>query len=349
MGSKEPSAAGGLPPEAQLMNLLMGNYTLQMLATAVRMGIFDQVSDEPVSSTSVAERAQTLPGPTYRLMRALSVLGALNELPEHRFTLGSLGRLLRSDAPCSFAPLTLNNAAPWGAEVSWTLLHSMKTGESGFRSRFGKTMFEWLVEHPEEERLFSDAMSTFSGVEIGCLLAAYDFSVHPRLVDVGGAHGALLEAVLAAHPALQGTLFDLPSVIAHATPLIEKAGIAGRCALVAGDFFESVPAGHDAYLLKHVLHDWDDERALCIVQNVARAMPPGARLLVAEQGIAPPGVPNPGKLLDIVMLSMLEGGRERTAEEFALLMGRAGIDFERAIPTPGPITLFVGVKPGRAG
>lgn len=344
MGSNEPLAAGGLPPEAQLMNLLMGNYVLQMLATAVRMRICDEISEQPTSSTHVAKRAGTLPEPTYRLMRALTVLGVLVELPEHLFTLGPLGRLLRSDSPCSFAPLTLNNAAPWGAEASWTLLHSMKTGESGFRSRYGTGLFEWLVDHPEEERLFSEAMSTFSGVEINCILASYDFSSHSSIVDVGGAHGALLEALLLAHPKLAGTLFDKPSVVERAAAIVAKAGLAERCTLVAGDFFESVPAGKELYLLKHILHDWDDERALRILKTVGIAMPDGARLLIAEQGIAAPGVPNPGKLLDIVMLNLLEAGRERTAQEFASLMAAAGIEFERAIPTPGPVTLFVGVK-----
>jgi hypothetical protein len=325
------------------MSLLMGNYTLQMLATAVRMGVFDALATQPASAAKVAERAGTLPDPTYRLMRALTMLGALNELPERRFALGPLGQLLRSDAPCSFAPLTLNNAAPWGAEVSWTLLHSMKTGQSGFRRCHGKDMFEWLAEHPEEERWFSEGMSTFSGVEIGCILASYDFATHRRIVDVGGAHGALLGAILDAHPHAVGTLFDKPSVIERAAALPAQAGRGERCTLVAGDFFASVPADGDLYLLKHILHDWDDARALRILQSVSAAMAPGASLLVAEQGIAPPGVPNPGKLLDIVMLSLLDG-RERTADEFAALMEQAGLRFERAIPTPGPITLFLGVK-----
>jgi hypothetical protein len=344
MGAHASSVAGGLPVEAQLMGLLMGNYTLQMLATAVRMGIFDQLSAEPTPAQSVAEHAGTLPEPTYRLMRALSVIGALIELPERRFCLGPMGKLLRKDAPCSFAPLTLNNAAPWGAEVSWTLLHSMKTGESGFRKRFGKSLFEWLSEHPDDERTFSEAMSTFSGVEIGSILASYDFASHSSVVDVGGAHGELLQALLEANPTLMGTLFDLPSVIDHAASIRRSESTTARLSLEKGDFFEAVPPGKDLYILKHVLHDWDDERALCILRNVEAAMPRGGRLLVAEQGIAPPGVPNPGKLLDVVMLSLLENGRERSAEEFASLMSRAGLELERAVPTPGPITLFVGLK-----
>jgi hypothetical protein len=326
------------------MSLLMGNYTLQMLATAVRMGVFDQLSDQPIPAQSLAEHAGTLPEPTYRLMRALTVLGALVELPERHFMLGPLGRLLRTDAPCSFAPLALGHAAPWAAEVSWTLLHSMKTGESGFRSRFGKGLFEWLAEHPEDERLFSEGMSTFSGIEIGGILASYDFSQHRRVVDVGGAHGTLLDAVLEAHPKLAGTLFDVPTVIERAAKAARSHGLAERCTWVGGDFFESVPAAADLYILKHILHDWDDERALRILRNVGLAMPAGGRVLIAEQGIAPPGVPNPGKLLDVVMLSLLECGRERTADEFASLMSLASLEFERAIPTPGPITLFVGVK-----
>lgn len=344
MGAMEPSIAGGLPAEAQLMQLLMGNYSLQMLATAVRMSVFDTLSEEPQSFAVVAERASTLPDPTYRLLRALTVLGAVRELPGRSFTLAPLGRLLRRDAPCSFAPLTLNNASPWGAEVSWTLLDSMKTGENGFRRRYGKSLFDWLVEHPEEQRLFSEGMSTFSGVEIKSILGSYDFAAHRSVVDVGGAHGALLTAILEAHPQLSGTLFDMPTVIQRASGTVRDGGLAERCALVPGNFFELVPAGHDLYLLKHILHDWDDDRALRILQTVSAAMPRGSTLIVAEQGIAPPGVPNPGKLLDIVMLSMLEGGRERTAEELATLMARAGISFQRAMPTPGPISLFIGAK-----
>lgn len=344
MGSNAPSAVGGLPPEAQLMGLLMGNYTLQMLATAVRMGVFDQLSEQPTPAHSLAEHAGTLPEPTYRLLRALTVIGALVELPERRFTLGPLGKLLRKDAPCSFAPLTLSNAAPWAAEVSWTLLHSMKTGESGFRSRFGKSMFEWLSEHPDDERLFSESMSTFSGVEIGSILTSYDFSQHSSVVDVGGAHGALLKALLRAQQHMTGTLFDVPSVIERAATIARAEGVEGRWSLVGGDFFESVPPGKDLYILKHILHDWDDERALRILRSVESAMPRGGRLLIAEQGIAPPGVPNPGKLLDVVMLSLLENGRERSAEDFAALMSRTGLELERTIPTPGPITLFVGIK-----
>jgi len=343
MGS-DPTPAVGLPPEAQLMSLLMGNYTLQMLATAVRMGVFDRISGKPIAAHALAEQAGTLPDPTYRLMRALTVIGALVEGPERRFTLGPLGKLLRRDAPCSFASLTLNNAAPWGAEASWTLLHSMKTGESGFRSRFGQNLFEWLGEHPDDERLFSEAMATFSGLEIGSILASYDFSRHMSVVDVGGAHGELLDALLQAQTQMTGTLFDAPSVIQRAAAIARAEGVQQRCSFVGGDFFESVPSGGDLYILKHILHDWDDERALRILRNIESAMPRDGHLLIAEQGIAPPGIPNPGKLLDVVMLSLLESGRERSAEEFARLMSAAGLEFERAIPTPGPITLFVGVK-----
>jgi hypothetical protein len=343
MGSNAP--VGGLPAEAQLMSLLMGNYTLQMLATAVRMGIFDQLSDEPTPAHSVAEHAGTLLDPTYRLMRALTVIGALVEQPERRFSLGPLGKLLRKDAPCSFAPLTLNNAAPWGAEVSWTLLHSMKTGESGFRRRYGKSLFEWLSEHPEDERLFSESMSTFSGLEIRSILASYDFARHASVVDVGGAHGDLLKGLLEAHAQMTGTLFDVPSVIERAAALPRAEGVERRCSFVGGDFFEAVPSGKDLYILKHILHDWDDERALRILRSIEAAMPRGGRLLIAEQGIAPPGIPNPGKLLDVVMLNLLESGRERSAEDFASLLSQTGLELEGVIPTPGPITLFLGVKP----
>jgi hypothetical protein len=177
-------------------------------------------------------------------------------------------------------------------------------------------------------------------MEVDLVLGAYDFARARHVVDVGGGHGLLLARVLAAAPQARGTLFDQPDVVKHAAAALSKMDLAVRCEVMGGDFFTRVPAGGDLYLLKHILHDWDDERAGRILDAVARAMSPGTRLLVIEQGIAEPGVPNPGKIMDVIMLTLLEGGRERTAQQHAALFEKAGLRFVREIRTPGPITLF---------
>ncbi len=336
-------AIGGPPPEARLMNMVWGCVLTHMLSTAVEMGVFARLAEGPKSAGHLAQRAETQPDATYRLLRGLSALDVLEELPDRTFQLGPLGALL-VPGPGSFAPLARVTGTAWGSAYLSRLMHSMKTGESAFRAMNGAGVFEWMQERPHAQRLFSEGMSTFSGLEVQCILSSYPFEQHRHVVDVGGAQGPLLHALLAAHSQLTGTLFDLPGVVASAEELRADASIAARCTTRGGDFFQSVPEGGDLYILKHVLHDWDDERALAILQTVARAMKPGATLMVAEQGIAPPGVPDPSKILDVIMLAMLEGGRERTVEEHRDLMQRAGLQFDRAVTTKGPIRLFLGRK-----
>ena len=236
------------------------------------------------------------------------------------------------------------NTAPFVANAYAELPHAVATGQSAFGKCHGKGLFAWLSEHPAEQELFGRAMSTFSGMEVELVLGAYDFSTSRHIVDVGGGHGMLLSSILRAVPEAKGTLFDLPDVVSRAkTSFIDEA-LAQRCEALGGDFFRSAPEGGDLYLLKHIVHDWDDERALGILKSVATAMKPGARLLVIEQGILAPGVANPGKVMDMIMLMLLDGGRERTAREHSALFEQVGIRFEREIHTPGPITVFEGVR-----
>jgi len=334
----------GPPPQQVLMNLLLGVPVVQVIGLAAQLGIPALLKAGAQSAAELAEACGTLEDPTYRVLRALGTLGVLNELADRRFSLTPVGECLVPDRPGSFDALAKLYAAPWSHLGFSELLHSLRTGQSSFSRHYGESMFSWLDKHPAEQELFGRAMSTFSGIELGLVLGAHDFSRYRQILDVGGGHGVLLSAILRATPEASGTLFDLPQVVEYARSSISQAGLQERCRCLSGDFFELVPAGGDLYLLKHILHDWDDVRATRILGNLASAMSPGARLLIIEQGITPPGVPGPGKLLDVVMLALLEGGRERSAEELCKLCEGAGLHFEGEISTPGPITLFSAVR-----
>jgi predicted O-methyltransferase YrrM len=338
-------APGTVPPQQILMRLVLGIPINQMIATAAELGIPAQLGDGPKSAADVARAVGTEPDATHRLMRGLSALGIFEERPSQEFALTPVGECLLPDRPGSFHALARLNASSWMAPVFGQLGHSIRTNESAFRKHHGESLFAWLREHSAEQELFGHAMSTFSGMEIEMVLGAYDFSRARHVVDVGGGHGLVLSRILGAAPQARGTLFDQPDVVKQAKPALENAGLASRCEVVGGDFFARVPAGGDLYLLKHILHDWDDDSALRILKSVADAMSPGAKLLVIEQGIAEPGIPNPGKIMDVIMLTLVEGGRERTAKQHAALFEKVGLRLEREIRTPGPVTLFEGIRP----
>ena len=333
-----------VPPQQIMMNYLLGIPICYMIGAAAQIGIPSLLADGARTAEQVAQVTGTAAEATYRLMRALSALGILSEDGERRFALTAIGQCLLPGTPGSFDALAKMNIVPWMARAHGEILHALKTGQSAFSKAHGKSLFVWLSEHPSEQELFGDAMSTFSGMEAELVLAAYDFSRARHIVDVGGGHGLLLSRILAGAPAVRGTLFDRPEVAERAKSSFIDAGLRARCDVVGGDFFEQTPPGGDLYLLKHILHDWDDARAVELLTSVASVMRPGARLLVIEQGIAPPGVPNPGKIMDVIMLMLVEGGRERTAGQHAALFEQAGLRFEREITTPGPIRLFEGVR-----
>ena len=332
----------GVSAQQALMGMLLGIPVAHAIAAAAELGIFSRLAAGVQTAKELAEQVGTLPDPTYRLLRALSSLGVIEEAADNTFSLSEMGRWLLPNVPGSFDSLARMNGSSWGSAPFSELAHSLKTGESAFKKCHGKGMFEWLSQFPEREELFGNAMSTFSGMEVELVLAAYDFGNAGTVVDVGGGHGMLLSRILETVPASRGVLFDLPRVVERAKNGWFSPELSRRCEVLAGDFFERVPGGGDLYVLKHILHDWDDARALRILENVRDAMKPGVRLLVIEQGLAPPGVASPGKLMDLIMLALLEGGRERRADEHAHLFAKAGLTFEREITTPGPIRLFVG-------
>jgi hypothetical protein len=330
-------------PALDLIRLVNGYQISQAIHVAAALGIADHLAAGERTSDDLAAATGAHPPTLYRLLRALAAAGVFREGPDRRFALTPMGECLRSDAPAPVAPWAVFIGRPylWGA---WAhLLHSVRTGQNAFRHLHGTSNFEYRSRHPEEQAIFDRAMSAGSRRHSAAVLAAYDFSPFRRVVDVGGGEGALLGDILAAHPHLRGTLFDQPHVVARARPALEAAGVLGRCDIAGGSFFEAVPGGGDAYVLKYILHDWDDAAYAAILKACRRAMGPGARLLVLERLVDPPNEGADNKFNDLNML-VEPGGLERTPAEFADLFAASGFRLTRVVPTTTtPLNVIEGV------
>ena len=338
--SNTESSSPSPSPQETIRSLILGGTITQFIGIAVRLGIPDILRSGSKGSNDIAGSCGTRPEETYRFLRCLSCVGILKEHAEQVFSLTPIGQLLRSDIPGSFDALAIMHSSVWSGEVFANLEHTLKTGENAFKKTYGCNMFEWFAKHSEAGALFGRAMSTYSSMEVPMVMDAYDFTGCRCIVDIGGGHGMLISAILNKIPDITGILLDTPEVVAHTQSSLKDSELASRLKLVAGDFFESVPRGGDVYLLKHVLHDWDDTRAKHILQNIASAMSPNAKLLVIEQGITPPGVPGPGKMLDLSMMALTEGGMERTPEQHRALFESVGLTYSQTIHTKGPISIF---------
>ena len=300
---------------AELRRLVNSYQLSQAIHVAAVLGIADLLADGPRSSDELAAATETDRRALYRLLRALAAFGLLHEGEQRRFSLTELGDPLRTDAP--------ESVAGWAAFVgrrnvrdAWSsLLESIRTGENSFKLAHGISVWEYRAQHREEGEIFDRAMASSTQVVTRSLIEAYDFGRFGTIVDVGGGNGSLLRALLAEYPSLNGVLFDQEHVV-------EGVDLGERGQVVAGSFFESVPAGGDAYLLKWIIHDWEDEEALAILRNVRRN--PGA-LLVVERIVDPPNEGPETKLGDLNML-VGPGGQERTREEFEALFEAAGYE-----------------------
>ncbi|MFO0075570.1 MAG: methyltransferase [Cyanobacteriota bacterium] len=322
-----------------LQQLLSGAWVTQMLHVAAELQIADLLAEGPREVEELASLTGCHQNSLFRLLRGLASLGIFEETEPRRFALTPLGEYLRSDNPQS----QRNFARLVGDEhyLAWADLdHAVRHGSPAFRHRYGTSVFEHYQQHPERGAVFDEAMSSMSRLCSQAVLAAYDFSGLSQLVDVGGGRGELLVSLLRHHPHLQGTVIDQPQVVA---PVEVPADLEGRLQLVGGDFFTAVPAGGDGYLLKHILHDWGEDDCLRLLRRIREAMAPGGRLLVLEQVIPPGNGPFPGKLLDLNMLVMTEGGRERTSDEYALLLEQAGLQLSRILPTAAPLSVVEAV------
>jgi hypothetical protein len=341
VSDKEHTKPAELPPHAQIIQMATGYWVSRIVYAAAKLDLADRLAAGPRSADELADATGTHAPSLYRLMRALAGLGVLTEREGKRFALTPLGETLRTGASSARATvITLGGPIGWGGYGE--ILYSLKTGKPGFEKAFGMPVFDYLTQHPDEASLFSDTMVGVHGGEPEAVAAAYDFSGFGTVVDVGGASGAMLAAVLKRFPAPRGVLYDLPHVVRDAPALLAARRVAERVTIESGSFFESVPKGGDAYILSHIIHDWNEEQCLTILGHCRKSVPPHGRLLIVEMVIPPGDTPHPGKTLDITML-VLPGGRERTDAEYAELLAKAGFRLTRVVPTVSAVSVVEAV------
>ena len=334
-------AAWPSTPGEQLIRLFRGFWVSQAIYVAAELGLADLLADGPRTADDLAAAAGAHAPSLYRILRLLASEGVFAEAEDGRFELTPMATALRRDAgPPRLSVLFLGQGASWRAAGS--LLHTARTGETAFARVHGAEFFEYYRQHPDERALFDQLMAANTTPAARAVAAAYDFSQIGTVVDVGGGRGALAVELLRAHPHLRGVVFDQPAVAAGAREAIAAAGLTGRCQAVGGDFFAAVPEGGDAYLLKFILHDWDDERAVAILRACRRAVPEDGRLLVVELLLPRGNAPSFAKTQDVNMLINL-GGRERTEAEYGALYAAAGFDLTRVIPVQGELHVIEGV------
>lgn len=332
-----------LSPSETVLQMLSGMWITQAISVAATLGIADLLQDGPKDVEQLAKATSSRADSLYRLLRMLASLGVFTEAEDGRFSQTPLGDCLRSNAPESIR----NWARLLGSSPLWRswgeLLHSVRTGETGFTHAFGMTnVFEYFSGHPEEAKVFNDAMTDLSRAHGPKIAEAYDFGKFSKIIDIAGGHGALLMSILRRYPKPRGVVFDLPQVIKGTQAALEAGGLSDRCDVVGGDILVSVPPGADAYLMRSVIHGFNKERALAFLRNIRRAIQSQGRLLLVEFVVPPGNQPSLGKFLDLQMLVM-SGGRERTEDEFRDLFGSAGFKLGGIYPTASPQSIIEGL------
>ena len=331
-----------MTPGERLFEMVSGYRVTQFVRTAALLGICDELADEPRDAEAVAAAVGADPGLLLRLLRALAGSGVLEEGEDGRFRNTPVGDLLRRDVPGGLRDVAIalpedRSWAAWGA-----LPTAIRDGVVPFEVANGRSFWEALAGDPDAASDFNRFMVEQTEVFAPQLLQACDFSESERVVDVGGGNGALIAQVLVAHPALRATLFDLESGLEGADAYLRGRGVRDRCELAAGSFFDTVPAGADTYLLKYILHDWDDGRAAEILAVCRRAMRPGARLVVVDHVLPARAVdaPRERRALTVDMqMHVLFGSRERTEAELRAMLAAAGFAVEKVVPTAPPSTI----------
>ena len=336
IGNDVPNAqmrtAGGSPPHIQLIQMGVAIWQARAVYAAAELGIADLLANGPLEVEEIARQTGTHARSLFRLMRALASCGIVEETRPSQFTTTTLGDALRDGAPGAARATILTIAGSWQWKAWDQFLHALRTGQSGVEAAFGKDLFGFLSGEPVHSARFNDAMVGMHGAVAPAVVSAYDFSRFRSLVDVGGGKGALLAEILKAHPQMTGVLFDLPDTEKHARDYIAASGLEARCAFCAGDFFEHLPSGHDAFVLAHVLHDWTDDDAVAILRKCREALSAEGCLLVIEAVLPDDNTPHHGKLMDLLMLTVT-GGVERSQSEFHQILAKSGFALGCIHPT----------------
>lgn len=342
-----PTQPQAQPAHARLLEMITGYWISCGVHVAARLKIADHLAQGPMNIADLSKAAGANAPTLYRLMRMLSSEGLFRETDGYRFENTPLSQVLRSDVPGSMHGMAVMTVDSYNIDAWKDLIASVRTGETAFHKVFGMRAFEWLATHPEQAREFGEAMTSLSGAENPAVAEALDVTGIAKLVDVGGGHGSLLAAILKRNPGLRGIAYDRPEVIENARKdaHVTEKGVAERCELVAGSFFESVPPGADACIMKYILHDWEDELCVRILSNCRKSMGAKGKVFVVDNVIPAGNDPHWGKLLDLHML-VIAGGRERTKEEFEKIFGAAGFRLVRVVPTKCPLSIVEGVAAG---
>lgn len=338
---QEPATANDeVPPAATLLRLATGSWLSQCIYVVAKLGIADLLLECPNSAETLASRIGADAGALHRVLRALASVGVFEEDGDHRFHITPIAACLCSDAPESLRAFAVMLGEPEHWRAWGDVLYSVTTGKPAFERVFGVQRFEYFADHPEDSRIFSDAMTSRAGTENAAIVAARDFSGFGRVIDVGGGQGSLVDAILAVTSRTRCVIFDLAEVVALAAERAAPAEYATRREVVAGSFFDSVPAGADAYVLKKVIQDWEDERAIAILANCRMAMPRSGRLILIEPLIPPGNVSSFNKLLDLLLLVWTPGGRARTEDEHRALLAAAKLKIERVVATRSGLSII---------
>jgi hypothetical protein len=334
------AASAAAPPPPLALQIGFGYVASAALQVALHLDIADRLADGPQTVGDLARAAGVQEDGLYRVLRTLASVGIFEEQPPRTFATNAAADVLRK------GETTLRNILYFLTDgihfrTYGELLHSVQTGQPAVEKVVGAPVFEYVAGDPAFAERFNNGMTSMSAAAVAAALKAYDFGGIDVLVDVAGGHGMVLTSILRTYPTMRGVLFDVDHVIAGAATLIARAGVTDRCQTVSGDFFTAVPPGGDAYIMKHIIHDWDDERALVILKNIHRELrgTPRGTVILLESVVQPGNVPDFGKLIDLEML-LFPGGRERTAEEFADLFARAGFELARIVPTESPLSVI---------
>ncbi|HXZ85902.1 MAG TPA: methyltransferase [Myxococcota bacterium] len=328
-------------PQDAMIALISGYWISEMVLALTRLGVPDALGGRALAPREIAEKVGANAGYLHRVLRALATVGVCVEDARGRFKLTPVGATLRSGTRGSLRDFALMLIDDYNVRAWTSLTDALRSGRTAFELQFGVPIFEWLRTHPQQDREFSAAMASISSAANEAVARAYPFGRFANLVDVGGAHGHLLATILRRYKKLRGVLFDQPQVVAGAAAsgFVSAPGVRERCQVMSGSFFESVPAGADAYLLKDVIHDWDDPKCARILGHCRDALAPGGRVLIVDRVIRPGNDPDWSKWLDVNML-VVPGGQERTEQEFRALLEKSGLRLLKVHPTESPLSLI---------
>jgi ubiquinone/menaquinone biosynthesis C-methylase UbiE len=330
-----------LPPQLQMIQYITGFWMSRAVHIAAKLGIPDLLQSGPKTVEELAQATETHAPSLYRVLRALTSVGIFQKESDGRFSLTPLSETFATSTPGTMRWFLISELGQEHYPAWGNLMHSVKTGEIAFDNQFGADVWQYFAQNPEEAAVFNDSMSANTAAANQAILAVYDFSPFKKVVDIGGGHGGLITSILKQNPQTQGVLFDAPVVIEGARPKLESAGVADRCEAIGGDFFKDVPKGGDAYVMKWIIHDWEDEKAITILKNCRKHMQPNGRLIIVDCVVPDNDTPDFSKTFDLNMLVMT-GGKERTEREFAQLLEAAGFKLLRTIPTDVPTSIVEG-------